>query len=163
MITFSVTSCKDIEQKRFDIVVQSFVIQKQFRQQAKILTVDFIRISINFKYGNFATSINFSSRWISPCAFVQVAIENELALGVFQAELAKKEFRQSKMIFFVNLNCFNKKVEDFTVHIPEEMDSNTKSQSHVFRIQSLLDIFPARLTATILDSALTVNSLDLVW
>lgn len=40
----------DVEEKRLDVVVQRFVIQEKFRQQAEILAILFVSFAIHFPY-----------------------------------------------------------------------------------------------------------------
>lgn len=49
MAAFLIIFCKDIEEEWFNIIIQGFVVQKEFGQQAKILTVNFAHISINLE------------------------------------------------------------------------------------------------------------------
>lgn len=51
----------NVKQERLHVVVQRFVVQKHFRKQAKILTIDFVFSTINFEYRNSVISINFIS------------------------------------------------------------------------------------------------------
>jgi hypothetical protein len=92
MIALSVAPRKHIEQKRFNIVVKRFVVEEKLRQQAQILTINFVRVAIDFEDGNFAASIDLRARWISPRTFVEMTVEHKLAFRVLQAELAEKKF-----------------------------------------------------------------------
>ena len=78
MASFAVISSQDVKEKWFDIIIQSFVVQKQFRQQTEILTINFARQSIHFKnrqtmifvVDDVSFTIDFSSRGTSILAFV---------------------------------------------------------------------------------------------
>lgn len=72
------------------------MVEEKFRQQTEVLAVDFVRITVDFEDGNFTTSIDFCARRIAPCALVEMTIEDELAFGVFQAELAEKKLWKSR-------------------------------------------------------------------
>lgn len=92
MISFAVTRRQHIEEERFDVIIQSLVIQKELRKQAEVLAVNLVSISIDFENRDFPAAIDFSARWIAPCALVQMSLKYEFAFGVLQAELAEKQF-----------------------------------------------------------------------
>lgn len=97
MITLAVTACQDVEQKRFHVVVKRFVVEEKLRQEAEVLAVDFVRVAVNFEDGDFTTAVDFSARWVAPCALVEVTVKDELTLGVLQAELAEKKLGKSEI------------------------------------------------------------------
>ena len=51
-----------VEEKRFDIVVERLVIEKQFSQQAEVLTVDSIDVSVDFEHGQIVLVVDFVGR-----------------------------------------------------------------------------------------------------
>jgi hypothetical protein len=48
-----------IEQKRFDVKVQGFVVQKQFRQETQILAINLIRFSVDFEKTQIILAVDF--------------------------------------------------------------------------------------------------------
>jgi hypothetical protein len=67
---------QNVKQERLDIIVQRFMVQKQLGQQAEILTVDFIRIAVDFEHRELATAIYFCAWWMTPRTFVQMTLQH---------------------------------------------------------------------------------------
>jgi len=44
------------------------------------------------KYRDVPTAIYFCCWWMSPCAFVLMALKNRLTLGVFEAKFTQEQF-----------------------------------------------------------------------
>ncbi len=42
---------ENVEEEWFDVVVESFVIEKELDQEAKVLTVDLVRVSVHLEHG----------------------------------------------------------------------------------------------------------------
>ena len=82
MASVGVTLRHHVEEKRFDVEIQSFVIEKQFGQQTQILTVHFVLFPIDFEDGNVIFSINLVTRWMAPHTFGQVSSQDSWAVGV---------------------------------------------------------------------------------
>ena len=72
----------DVEQKRFDVKVKSFVIEEEFCQQTQILTVHFVLLPVHFKDGNVIFAINFIAGRMTPHAFGQVAAKDGGTAGM---------------------------------------------------------------------------------
>ena len=70
MVSFIITDGQYIEKERFNIIVQSFVIEKQLGKKAQVLAVYFRPIAINFKYGYVVSSIDFIAWRLTQVAFV---------------------------------------------------------------------------------------------
>lgn len=68
--TFSVISRQHIKQERFHVIVQSFVIEKEFGKQAQILTIQFVDVTVHLEDGQISTSVDFSARRMTPTALV---------------------------------------------------------------------------------------------
>jgi len=58
MTSLIIIDGQHIEEKRFNIIVQSFVIKKQLGEKTQILAVDLGPIAINFKHGYAASPID---------------------------------------------------------------------------------------------------------
>ena len=74
---------KHVEQKRFNIIVQCLVVEKQFGKQAQILTVDFVFASVDFKYGYIVRAIDFLSGRKVHHALCSMSHRHEPALHIF--------------------------------------------------------------------------------
>lgn len=96
MATFAIIFGQNVEQKWFHVVVQGFMIQKQFCQQTQILTIQFVHIAIHFKYGNLFAPVDFGAGWMPPCAFLLMTIQYCFAFTILQTEFTQKQFRKSK-------------------------------------------------------------------
>lgn len=57
MAALGVADRHDVEEERLDIVVQRFVIQEEFRQQAEILTILFVSFTVHFPYAEFVLPV----------------------------------------------------------------------------------------------------------
>lgn len=161
VVALAVASREDIKQERLNVVIKRFVVEEKFREQAEILAVNLVRIAVDFEDGNFSAAVDFRARWIPPCALVEVTVEDELAFGVLEAELAEKKFRESEREFLL-VSMLITTFLVITSHTLVEMEMNTTSRSHVCRIQSPPDIVPAPPAVTLSDSVLRVNSPGLV-
>lgn len=96
MASFAIVARQHIEQEWLHVVVQSFVVEKQFGQQAQILAIQFVHVAIHFEHGDFVATINFCAWRMPPCAFLLMPIQNGFTLAVLQAEFAEKQLRQSE-------------------------------------------------------------------
>src|SRR5690348_4023720 len=68
--TAVVTLAQDVEQERFHIIVQCLVIQEQLGQQAEVLTVNLVLLSVHFEDRDRIQPVNLVS-W----RMAQVALE----------------------------------------------------------------------------------------
>ena len=99
--TICIALHKHVEQKRFNIIVQCLVVEKQFGKQAQILAVDFIFASVNFKYRNVASTINLLTWRKLHHAFHAMSRHHKSTFHVLEAELTHPQASiRHKTIFF---------------------------------------------------------------
>lgn len=82
MIALPVVLGQHVEQKRLHVVIQRLVVQKQLRQQTKVLTVNLVCVAVHLKDRNVVAAIDFRSRWMPPGALVLMPLKNRLTFGV---------------------------------------------------------------------------------
>jgi hypothetical protein len=68
--TLAVVFGEDVEEEGLYIVIQSFVVQEQLGEKAKVLAVDLVGISIHLEDRDVATSVDLSGRRVAPQALV---------------------------------------------------------------------------------------------
>lgn len=56
MTSFGVANCHYVEEKRLDVVVESFVVQEKFGKKTQILTILLVTFPINFPDSDFIFS-----------------------------------------------------------------------------------------------------------
>lgn len=61
-----------VKSEIFNFIVESFVIKKQFGQQTKRLTINFVNASKNFKNSQILVSVNLVSWGLFPFANVHL-------------------------------------------------------------------------------------------
>lgn len=86
--------CHNIEQERVSVVVQSLVIEKEFRQQTKILSVALVLAAVDLEEGNRVLAVDLVAGRISQIAFGDVTLETFAALAILQTELANVDALQ---------------------------------------------------------------------
>lgn len=59
----------DVEEERFDIVIQGLVIEEQLRKEAEILAVDLVLLAINLKHRYVAAAVDLIARRMAQIAF----------------------------------------------------------------------------------------------
>ena len=64
----TVRLCHHVEEKRLDIKVERFILQKQFRHEAEVLAVHFVPFPVHFKHGELVLSVDFVSWRMLPRA-----------------------------------------------------------------------------------------------
>ena len=69
MKTLSVEFGQHVEHERIGVVIQRFVIEKQFRQETNVVRVAFVLSSVDFEEGDFVVSINFVAGRMDQRAF----------------------------------------------------------------------------------------------
>ena len=73
MTSVSIALRHDVEEERFHVEVKRFVVQKEFGQEAEILTVHFVLFSVDFEDGNVILPVNLIARRMAPHALGQVS------------------------------------------------------------------------------------------
>ena len=63
----------DVKEKRFNVKIQGFVVEKEFGQEAEILTVHFVFLSVDFENGNLRFAVDFVAGRMAPNTLGQVA------------------------------------------------------------------------------------------
>jgi hypothetical protein len=48
---------ENVEEEWFDVVVESFVVEKELDQEAKVLTVDLVRVSVHLEHGEIVLTL----------------------------------------------------------------------------------------------------------
>lgn len=66
--TSSIHLGHNVEQERIRVVVQSLVVEKQFRKEAQILSVGLVLATINFKEGDCLLAVDFIAGWMAQVA-----------------------------------------------------------------------------------------------
>ena len=60
------------------------MIQEKLCEQAKVLAINFAKMTIYFKYGDVVLAVNFIARWLGiPAALGNMALQYSLTLHVF--------------------------------------------------------------------------------
>lgn len=88
MTTVHIRQRHDVKKKRLHIVVEGFVVQKEFRQQAEMLTVLLITLPIHLPHLELALAVDFITRRMPPHTFLGVPLDASLRFLIAQAELA---------------------------------------------------------------------------
>ena len=65
-----------VKEKRFHVEIKSLVIEKEFGQQAQILTVHFVFLAVHFEDGDVVLPVNLVAGWMTPHALSQVTPQN---------------------------------------------------------------------------------------
>lgn len=91
---FAIVDGQDVEEERFDVVVERFVIEEKLGQQTEILAIDFVDVAIHFEDGQVIFAIDFRSWRMPPQALGHVSIQNGATLHVLETELAQEQFRE---------------------------------------------------------------------
>lgn len=60
MATFGISQCHDIKQKRLHIIIQRFMVEKEFRQQTQMLTVLLLALTIDLPDTQLSLPINLT-------------------------------------------------------------------------------------------------------
>lgn len=55
-----------IEQERFHVVVQGLVVEEQFRKEAQVLAVYFVRVAVHFEDGYVAAPVDLGGGRVPP-------------------------------------------------------------------------------------------------
>ena len=75
------------------------MIQEKLGEKAKMLTVDFAKMTVHFEYGNVVLTVDLISGWLRiPAALSDVPLKYSPTFHVFQAKLANEEFRQARVL-----------------------------------------------------------------
>lgn len=75
------------------------MVNEKFRQQAKVLTIDFIRFAIDFKQAVYVLPVDFSTRRMCPETLLQMPVQNPIRLHILETELADKYLIQLPDVF----------------------------------------------------------------
>lgn len=59
MATVLVVFCHDVEEEGFDVVVEGFGSEKEFREKAEVLAVDWVLAAVDFEEREAAVTIDF--------------------------------------------------------------------------------------------------------
>lgn len=82
-----------VEEERISIVVQGLMVEKQFGQKAKVLSVIFVLPAVDFKEGDVLFSVDLVARWMADVAFGQMPHQALATFAIFQAKLANVNAR----------------------------------------------------------------------
>ena len=75
------------------------MIQEKLSEKAKMLTIDFAKMTVHFEYGNVVLTVDLISGWLRiPAALGDVPLKYSPTFHVFQAKLANEEFRQARVL-----------------------------------------------------------------
>ena len=70
------------------------MIQEKLGEKAKMLTVDFAKMTVHFENGDVVLAVDLISGWLRiPAALCDVPLKYSPTFHVFQAKLANEEFR----------------------------------------------------------------------
>ena len=82
-----VTLGQNIEEKRFHVVVEGFVVQEQLSQETQVLTVDLADVPVHLEDGEVCFAVDLVCRGVEPGAFGSMALEQATTLEVLETEL----------------------------------------------------------------------------
>ena len=86
-----------VKEKRFHVEIKSLVIEKEFGQQAQILTVHFVLFAVHFKDGDVVLPVNLVAGGMTPHALGQVTPQDCGAEGIRGLTI-----KQKKPLFLLN-------------------------------------------------------------
>jgi hypothetical protein len=75
MATMLIVDSQNVEQKRLNIEIQGFVVNKKFGNQTQISAINTRRVSIYFKNGQVVIAVDFVARRILQFALFLKAIQ----------------------------------------------------------------------------------------
>lgn len=75
------------------------MVNEKFRQQAKVLTIDFIRFAIDFKQAVYVLPVDFLTGRMFPETLLQMPVQNPIRLHILETELADKYLIQLPDLF----------------------------------------------------------------
>ena len=87
MISSVITLAHHVEEEGVRVIVQSFVIKKQFGEETEVLGVVLVLSSVNFKEGNGIFPIDFITRWIFVNTFCQMSFQTCPGFKELETEL----------------------------------------------------------------------------
>lgn len=65
--SLGVEFCENVEHEWICVVIQSFVIEKEFRQETHLMSISFVLSTIDFEEWNCSMTIDFISRRMGQC------------------------------------------------------------------------------------------------
>ena len=77
-----------VEEERVDVVVESLVVEEEFRQQAEVAAPDALATAVDFEKGDPVVAVDFVAGRVQQRAFAAVAPKFPLRGKVAEAELA---------------------------------------------------------------------------
>jgi len=78
MTTFTVIPRKHIEKKRFYVIVESLVVQKELHKKTKVLAIDLVGVAVHLEDGEVILAVDLGTWRMSPCAFFDMSLQNRL-------------------------------------------------------------------------------------
>lgn len=86
MAAFAIVFGQYVKQERLDVIIQRLVVQKQFGEEAEILTVYFVRVPVDFEHRYVAAAVYLRGGRMSPQTLVQVTHENRSTLRILKTK-----------------------------------------------------------------------------
>lgn len=101
MTTLSVHFGQHVKPEWLNIEIQCLMIQKQFGQQAQVLTIDFMFTSVDLKQRAGPLPINLFPRRLSPRTLCEMLLVRLLQSHVFETVLTYPEFGLFAVLLWV--------------------------------------------------------------
>lgn len=72
MASFAVVFRQDIEQEGLNVVVQGLVVEEQFGEEAQVLTVYLVGVSVDLEHGDVAAAVDLRGGRVAPQTLVEM-------------------------------------------------------------------------------------------
>ena len=82
---------QNVEQKRLHVVVERLVIEEELGEEAEVLTVDLVVLSVDLEETEPLLAVDLASGRMPPHALLQMPVEHRVRLHVVQAVLAEED------------------------------------------------------------------------
>ena len=99
MKTLSVEFGQNVEHERIGVVIQRFVIEKQFRQETNVVRVAFVFSSVDFEKGDFVVPIDFVAGRMDQRAF---RLEREETFGFHDNFLLLDDVSERRRLYNIS-------------------------------------------------------------
>ena len=77
-----------VEEERIDVVVEGFVVEEEFGEEAEVATPGSLPPAVDLEEGDVLVAVDFVPRWVQELAFCAVAGELRRVAEVAEAEFA---------------------------------------------------------------------------
>ena len=101
MVAAIIATGHDIIQERLRVIAHFLVVQKQLREQAKILRILPLLAAVNFVHGDTVLPVDFVARRMKPAALAAMPGEGRRTAVIPQAEFADQQARRAGQLLRV--------------------------------------------------------------